>query len=90
MAFILIGLPLVLFGAFSRTYTIPSLGSCFFIDLVSWGPFCFEVGSSLPDIIVYGAHAAGLALVFFGFIQARRVRRIQQQPPRPTATDPVV
>jgi hypothetical protein len=35
VAFILIGLPLVLFGAFSRVYTIPGLGSCFFIDLVS-------------------------------------------------------
>jgi hypothetical protein len=80
MPFILIGLPLVLFGAFSRTYTIPRLGSCFFIDVVSWGPFCFEVGSSLPDIAVYGAHAAGLALVVFGFIQTRRVRRAQQQP----------
>jgi hypothetical protein len=81
MPFILIGLPLVLFGAFSRTYTIPRLGSCFFIDVVSWGPFCFEVGSSLPDIAVYGAHAAGLALVVFGIIQTRQVRRAQQQPP---------
>lgn len=81
MVFILIGLPLVLFGAFSRTYTVDDLGSCFFIDIVSRGPFCFPAGSSLPDVIVYGAHAAGLALIVFGFIQTRRVRRAQQPPP---------
>ena len=88
MFFILIGVPLILFGAFSRSYAVDDLGSCFFIDVVSRGPYCFQEGSSLPDIIVYGARAAGIALVVFGFIQGRRVRRAKQQ--QPSSTDKVV
>jgi hypothetical protein len=82
-----IGLPMILFSGFSRTYTINSLGSCFFIDTVSWGPFCWPVGSFMPEAIVYGANAAGLALVFYGYLTVRRLQRekIQQIPPPPQA-----
>ncbi len=79
-----IGLALVLFSGFSRTYTIESLGSCFFIDIVSWGPFCWAVGSFMPEIIVYGANVLGLGLCLYTFLRARRVARenAKQQPPQ--------
>jgi hypothetical protein len=74
-----IGLALVLFSSFSRTYTINSLGSCFFIDIVSWGPFCWPVGSYMPEIIVYGANADGLALCAFAYLRSRRLRREKRE-----------
>ena len=75
----LAGLALVLFSAFSRTYTIESLGSCFFIDIVSWGPFCFAVGSPMPEVIVYGANVLGLGLCVYGIWVGRQVQRAKAQ-----------
>lgn len=77
----LAGLVLVLFSGFSRTYTIESLGSCFFIDVVSWGPFCFATGSIMPEIIVYGANVLGLGLCLYGVWAGREARRARQQQP---------
>ena len=64
----LIGLPAVLLSGFARTYTIAgeSLGSCFVIDITTWGPFCFTQGSIIPDIVVWGGRVLGLLLVFLG------------------------
>ena len=78
IVFPLIGLVLVLFSAFSRTYTINSLGSCFFIDIVSWGPFCWAVGSIMPHIIVYGANAVGLGLCAYGIWLGRQAKRAKE------------
>ena len=75
IALMLAGLPLVMFGAFSRTYTINSLGSCIFVDGLKLGPFCFPVGSMLPEIIVFGAMALGLGLVLLGNIKMRAARQ---------------
>ena len=75
----LAGLALVLFSAFSRTYTIDSLGSCFVVDIIKFGPFCFAQGSQMPDIIVYGANVLGLALCIYGVWLARQQRLARQQ-----------
>ena len=75
----LAGLVLVLFSGFSRTYTIESLGSCFFIDVVKMGPFCFGTGSPMPEIIVYGANVLGLGLCIYGVWAAREARRARDR-----------
>jgi arginine exporter protein ArgO len=84
LAIPLAGLALVLFGAFSRTYTIESLGSCFFVDVISAGPFCFEVGSKAPEIIVYGANMLGLALCIYGIWLGRQAKLAKEAQQRST------
>ena len=84
LAIPLAGLALVLFSVFSRTYTIDSLGSCFFVDIVKAGPFCFAQGSPMPEIIVYGANVLGIGLCIYGVWlgrQAKRTKNAQGQPP---------
>jgi hypothetical protein len=79
LAIPLVGFLLVLFSAFSRTYTIESLGSCFFIDWMSWGPFCWAVGSPMPEIIVYGANVFGIGLCIYGAWLGKQMRRAKEQ-----------
>lgn len=81
MPFIIIGLPLILFGVFSRAYGLDSSSEhCFFVDVVNLGPFCWADPSIMPKVIVYGARALGVALVIFGTIMIWRAKRSEQQP----------
>ena len=58
MPFIIIGLPLILFGALARAYSLDSSSEhCFFIDVVNLGPFCWPDPSVMAKVIVYGARA---------------------------------
>jgi hypothetical protein len=71
---ILLGLPLVLFGALTQIYLVEGRGKCFFIEAVGFGPFCWDANSVLPEAIVYGVTAVGLVLMIWGNIQVRRRR----------------
>ena len=74
MPLILLGLPLVLFGALTQIYLVEGRGKCFFIEAVGFGPFCWAANSVLPEAIVYGVTAVGLVLMIWGNIQVRRKR----------------
>jgi hypothetical protein len=71
----IVGFVVTMFGSFSRTYTIASMGSCFFVDGVKWGPFCFAQGSLMPELVTWGASIAGLAMILWGNILMRRARQ---------------
>ncbi len=72
MPLILLGLPLVLFGALTRIYLVEGKGKCFFVEAVGFGPFCRDAHSMLPEALVYGVTAVGLVLMIWGNIQVRR------------------
>jgi hypothetical protein len=71
---ILLGLPLVLFGALTHIYLVEGKGKCFLVDAIGFGPFCWNASSLLPEAIVYGVTAVGLVLMIWGNIQVRRKR----------------
>jgi hypothetical protein len=77
-----IGLLPVLFGSFSRTFTYDSTGdSCFMVDVMNWGGFCWPNHSIIPQVIVYGANMLGLAFCIYWLwtdIQARRAKARQR------------
>ena len=74
MRLILVGLPLVLFGALTQIYLVESRGKCLFVEAIGFGPFCWDAKSVLPEAIVYGVTAVGLVLMIWGNIQVRRKR----------------
>ena len=79
MPFIILGLPLILFGVLSRTYGLDSSSEhCFFVDVANLGPYCWPDPSIMPKVIVYGARALGFGLVIVGCIMIRRAKRSQQ------------
>ncbi len=59
----LVGLPFILLGIFTRNYTIKGVGSCFAVEFVDWGPFCFAEGSILPKCVEYGSLCLGAMLL---------------------------
>ncbi len=75
MAYIIIALPFVFLGGFTRDYTFRDGETCFFVDLVNWGPSCYAPGSLVPFLFHYGSMALGLALLITGYLQVRHKRR---------------
>ena len=66
----LLAIPFIFFGAFVKPYDQPSQ-RCF---SVNQAPFCFEQGSSMPEIVKYGSVAVGFGLLYAGRRQIRRRR----------------
>jgi hypothetical protein len=68
MLLTLLAIPFILFGAFVKPYEQP-FKRCISVNQT---PFCFEQGSSMPEVIKYGS-----VLVGFGFLYAgrRMIRR---------------
>jgi hypothetical protein len=66
----LLSIPFIFFGAFVKPYD-QATQRCF---SVNQSPFCFEQGSSMPEIIKYGSVAVGFGLLYAGRRQIRRRR----------------
>jgi hypothetical protein len=73
MQLTILALPFIIFGAFVNPYDTAT-GRCINVALISRSPFCFEVGSIMPDVIKYGALLAGFALIYLGRQQIRRAK----------------
>jgi hypothetical protein len=70
MLLTLLAIPLILFGAFVKPYDQPPQ-RCFAVNQT---PFCFEQGSSMPELIKYGSLAAGFGFIYAGRKLIRRRR----------------
>jgi hypothetical protein len=70
MPLTLLAIPFILFGALVRPYDQQSQ-RCFSVNQY---PFCFERGSSMPEIIKYGSVAVGFGFVYAGRRMIRRRR----------------
>ncbi|HEY5167383.1 MAG TPA: hypothetical protein VII80_06215 [Pseudolabrys sp.] len=73
MALTILAIPLIFLGAFINPYSLEST-RCFTISFVSKGVYCFEQGSSIPELIKYGCVLAGFALLYAGRRQIKRQR----------------
>ena len=72
MIYIVLSLPFLFFGLFTRTYDL--YGTCFFVDVISWGPVCYAQGSWLPFLLVQGSFVIGAGLIGVGLVQIRKRR----------------
>ena len=70
MLLTLLAIPFILFGAFVKPYDQQGQ-RCF---SVNQAPFCFEQGSSMPEIIKYGSVVVGFGFVYAGRALIRRRR----------------
>ena len=66
----LLSIPFILFGAFVKPYEKPPQ-RCLSINQQ---PFCFEQGSSMPEVIKYGSVVIGFGLLYAGRRQIKRRR----------------
>src|SRR5262249_51571533 len=90
MVLFLTGLPLLLLGFFTREFTIIGLGSCFAINVIEWGPFCFAVGSVIPRLVEFGSLGLGTMLCAVGCCRVPAAwRNVPRNQPLPPPTPPV-
>ncbi|MCX7314212.1 MAG: hypothetical protein WCG92_15190 [Hyphomicrobiales bacterium] len=91
MIYILVGLPLVLLGFFTREFTITGMGSCFAVDVVDWGPFCFSLGSVIPRVVEFGSLGLGIMLcAVAGCRVPASWRNVPRNQPLPPPTPPAI
>lgn len=76
---ILASLPF-LFFAFSMRIVGLYGGTCFFVDVIDWGPACFGKAFFVPWAIRFAALFFGIALLFKGIKQVRAQRSAQSPP----------
>lgn len=66
----LLAIPFILFGAFVKPYEQP-FKRCISVNQT---PYCFDQGSSMPEIIKYGSVAVGFGFLYLGRSIIRRRR----------------
>jgi len=73
MGLTILAIPLILLGVFIKPYSTDSL-RCVSINFASARPYCFEQGSSMPELMKYGSLLAGFVLIYAGRLQIKRQR----------------
>ena len=73
MALTILAIPLIILGIFIKPYALEN-SRCISISFAGAHPYCFEQGSSLPEVIKYGSVLAGFALLYAGRLQIKRQR----------------
>ena len=73
MGLTILAIPLIMLGVFIKPYSLEN-SRCVSINFASARPYCFEQGSSMPEIIKYGSLLAGFVLIYAGRLQIKRQR----------------
>jgi hypothetical protein len=73
MGLTILAIPFIVMGVFIKPYSTEN-SRCININLASIRPYCFEQGSSLPEVIKYGSVVVGFALLYAGRLQIKRQR----------------
>ncbi len=73
MMLTLLSIPFLMLGVFIKPFAQADM-RCVIIGFVSKEPFCFAQASAMPEIIKYGAVAAGFGLLYLGRRQIKRQR----------------
>jgi hypothetical protein len=73
MGLTILAIPLIVLGVFIKPYSTEN-ARCISVGFASARPYCFEQGSSMPEVIKYGSVLAGFALLYAGRLQIKRQR----------------
>ncbi|HXZ45959.1 MAG TPA: hypothetical protein VEH02_04450 [Pseudolabrys sp.] len=73
MGLTVLAIPFIMLGVFIKPYSLGS-SRCVSINFANARPYCFEQGSSMPEIIKYGSLLTGFVLIYAGRLQIKRQR----------------
>lgn len=81
MIYLVVGIPLLFLGTFTRVYDLTA-ETCFWVDGLSRSANCFSKGSVVPYLFKWGPQIAGFGLILWGIRLSRAARKTKEnQPP---------